>query len=110
MIETVQTINSAYSEKNILITGGTGFFGKVIIEKLLFSCSEVKTIFVLIRKKYGKSEEERFTSFKCDRIFSRVKASFPHRLEKLKLLTGNISSPLLGESIIFCHYLEQINH
>ena len=43
----------------ILITGGTGFMGKVLIEKILRTCSDVDTIYVLIRAKKGKEPWQR---------------------------------------------------
>jgi fatty acyl-CoA reductase len=43
----------------ILITGGTGFMGKVLIEKILRTCSDVDTIYVLIRAKKGKEPRHR---------------------------------------------------
>jgi alcohol-forming fatty acyl-CoA reductase len=46
-----------YSGKNVLVTGATGFCGKVLVEKLLRSCEGIGKIYVLIRKKKnGKSE------------------------------------------------------
>lgn len=42
-----------YQNKAIFLTGGTGFLGKIIMEKLLRSC-QVDTIYVLIRSKKGK--------------------------------------------------------
>jgi len=43
----------------ILITGGTGFMGKVLIEKILRTCTDVDTIYVLIRAKKGKEPCQR---------------------------------------------------
>jgi fatty acyl-CoA reductase len=37
----------------ILITGATGFMGKVLVEKLLRSCPDVATIYLLMRPKRG---------------------------------------------------------
>ena len=45
--------------RSILITGGTGFMGKVLIEKILRTCSDVDTIYVLIRAKKGKEPCQR---------------------------------------------------
>lgn len=42
-------IKKFYEGQNIFITGGTGFMGKVLIEKLLRSCPGIKNIYVLIR-------------------------------------------------------------
>ena len=43
----------------ILITGGTGFMGKVLLEKILRTCSDVDTIYLLIRAKKGKEPCQR---------------------------------------------------
>lgn len=52
-------IQSFYKGKNIFVTGGTGLMGKVLIEKLLYSCSDINKIYVLIRPKRGRSPETR---------------------------------------------------
>lgn len=43
-----------YCDSTILVTGGTGFLGKLLIEKLLRTCSDLRRIYVLIRPKKGK--------------------------------------------------------
>ena len=48
-----------YTNKSIFITGGTGFIGKVLIEKLLRSCYDLKTIYVLVRNKKGQNPQNR---------------------------------------------------
>lgn len=48
-----------YSGKNILITGGTGFMGKILIEKILRSCPNIASIFILVRNKKGKDVSQR---------------------------------------------------
>ena len=55
-------IDSYYNDKSVLISGSTGFCGKVLLEKLLFSLPQIKTIFILIRPRKGNSIEERFHS------------------------------------------------
>jgi alcohol-forming fatty acyl-CoA reductase len=47
------SIAEFYGGKNILITGATGFMGKVMVEKLLRDCEHVKCIYVLVRMKRG---------------------------------------------------------
>ncbi len=55
------------------MTGGTGFVGKVILEKMLYSLSNVKVL-VLIRGKKGSSVTERFRKEIVDsECFSRIK-------------------------------------
>lgn len=53
-------IREFYKDTTIFITGATGFLGKLIVEKLLRCCSELKHIYVLLREKKGKDKEKRF--------------------------------------------------
>ena len=41
------------------LTGGTGYFGKILIEKLLRIFPNTGTIYMLIRQKKGKDVNER---------------------------------------------------
>jgi len=52
-------IISFYKDKTIFITGASGFMGKVLLEKLLFSCSNLNKIYILIRNKKGRNIEAR---------------------------------------------------
>jgi fatty acyl-CoA reductase len=52
-------IGEFYRGRSVLVTGGTGFMGKVLIEKLLRSCPEINQIFVLVRTKPGGKIEDR---------------------------------------------------
>lgn len=54
-----QSIPEFFHGKSVLVTGGTGFLGKVLIEKLLRSCSDIREIYLLTRIKKGKGPEER---------------------------------------------------
>jgi len=49
-----------YQGKNVLITGTTGFLGKIVLEKMLRTIPGISKIFVLIRKKRGSPTLERF--------------------------------------------------
>ena len=55
-------IKEFFHDKCILITGATGFVGKYLLEKILFSC-QPKRIYVLIRKKKGVSSDDRIKTF-----------------------------------------------
>lgn len=54
-------IASWYNGRSVLITGGTGFMGKVLVEKLLRSCPGLKTIYLLIRPKKGQDPKQRIS-------------------------------------------------
>lgn len=42
-----------YRERSLMITGATGFMGKVLVEKLLRSCPGLDSIYLLMRPKGG---------------------------------------------------------
>lgn len=48
-----------YRNKNVFITGGTGFLGIALIEKILRSTPDVASVYLLMRPKKGKSIEQR---------------------------------------------------
>ena len=60
----LNSVQEFYKDKSIFITGGSGFMGKVLIEKLLYSCSDLKELIILMRPKRSKSAQERVEDFK----------------------------------------------
>lgn len=52
-------VENCLAGKNIFLTGGSGFIGKVLIEKILRTIPDVGKIFILLRKKKGKYPEDR---------------------------------------------------
>nr|AGP26039.1 fatty acyl reductase [Agrotis segetum]AID66648.1 fatty acyl reductase [Agrotis segetum] len=87
-----------YAGKSIFVTGGTGFLGKVFIEKLLYCCPDIDKIYMLIREKKNLSIDERMSKFLDDPLFSRLKEERPGDLEKIVLIPGDITAPNLGLS------------
>lgn len=53
-------IQEFYKDSTVFITGATGYLGKLILEKLLRCCPDLKHIYVLLREKKGKDREKRF--------------------------------------------------
>lgn len=58
-MDTIMRIPEFYKGKSVFITGFTGYIGKLVAEKLLYSCPEVDKIYVLIRSKKGLTVQER---------------------------------------------------
>ncbi|BES98847.1 Male sterility protein [Nesidiocoris tenuis] len=87
-----------YNGKSLFITGGTGLMGKVLIEKLLYACPGVDTIYFLVRPKRGKSIDLRTEEMLKMPMFSRLKKEFPERLTKLVPICGDVCTEGLGLS------------
>ncbi|XP_045086593.1 probable fatty acyl-CoA reductase 4 [Aegilops tauschii subsp. strangulata] len=49
-------------DKSVLITGSTGFLGKLFVEKILRVQPAVKKIYLLVRTSHGASAEQRVMS------------------------------------------------
>jgi fatty acyl-CoA reductase len=64
----------------ILVTGGTGFMGKVLIEKILRTCSDVDTIYILIRAKKGKQPCQR-----VDELFASPVSDLKEKVKRKEL-------------------------
>lgn len=60
-----------YAGKCVLITGATGFMGKVLVEKLLRSCPEVKALYLLVRPKAGQSMQQRVSEMMTCKVIAR---------------------------------------
>mmetsp|Transcript_6857 Transcript_6857/g.12463 ORF Transcript_6857/g.12463 Transcript_6857/m.12463 type:complete len:1134 (-) Transcript_6857:48-3449(-) len=97
------SIADVFSGKAIFVTGCTGFVGKVLLEKLLFSLPSLRTIYVLIRGKRGSSLEERFTKEILDTpCFDRLRSQrndFPQYIKaKVRPVEGDLLKEGLGLS------------
>lgn len=53
-------IQDFFRGAHVFVTGGTGFIGKLLTEKLVRSMPHLGQIYLLIRDKRGKSAQQRF--------------------------------------------------
>lgn len=90
-------IQEFYRERSIFITGGTGFIGKVLCEKLLRSCPDIGNIYLLMRKRGEKSAQQRLQEeLLKSPVFTLNNNDL--KLEKLIAVDGDMSLPGLGLS------------
>jgi fatty acyl-CoA reductase len=117
------TIVDYYKNKCVFITGSTGFIGKLLIEKLLSTCPDIKTIYCLIREKNCISPEQRLNEIisckVCRRkikprhdvlghvskiikwttkkkVFDSLRKKYPNFHKKLSVIGGQILDDGLG--------------
>lgn len=63
-----QTVKSFYKDKNIFLTGASGFVGVAYIEKVLRSMPNVGNIFVLLRPRKQQGIQERLEIMKNNSV------------------------------------------
>ncbi|XP_046473320.1 fatty acyl-CoA reductase wat-like isoform X1 [Neodiprion pinetum] len=91
-------IQEFYAGESILITGGTGFIGKILTAKLLRSCRNIGTIYLLVRPKKGKTSQERIEALFENSVFHVLRAECPQFANNVVGLAGDVESSELGLS------------
>ncbi|XP_034296307.1 fatty acyl-CoA reductase 1-like [Pantherophis guttatus] len=98
MKDPMSLVGAYYGGKSVLVTGATGFMGKVLVEKLLWSCHDVKTIYVCVRPKAGRSIQTRVENLMKCKVFDRVREEWPNFHEKIKPISAEFTKPNLAIS------------
>ncbi|XP_023288183.1 fatty acyl-CoA reductase wat [Orussus abietinus] len=94
----VSEIAEFFAGCNVLVTGGSGFLGELLIEKLLRSCTGIKNLYMLLRSKKGKSPEVRFKELFDNVLFDRLKKEQPNFVQKVIIVEGDVGEESLGLS------------
>ncbi|XP_039308147.1 fatty acyl-CoA reductase 1-like [Solenopsis invicta] len=72
-----------FARSNILITGGSGFLGILLIEKLLRCCPDIGKMYLFMRTKKDKSPERRLKDQFDDIVYERLKKEQPNFSTKI---------------------------
>ncbi|CAH1721746.1 fatty acyl-CoA reductase wat-like isoform X1 [Aphis gossypii] len=89
-------IQKCFRGSSILITGGTGFVGKVLIEKLLRSCRDLNTIYLVVRPLNGQNPNERVKEMFTSPFFDRMKMENPTYRSQVVVVKGDCFQPNIG--------------
>ncbi|XP_072382157.1 fatty acyl-CoA reductase wat-like [Diabrotica undecimpunctata] len=92
------SIQKFYKNTNVFITGGTGFMGKILIERLLRS-TQIETLYLLVRNKKGKNIHVRIDELFDDVVFDRLKKECPKFRHKVEAISGDCTQSGLGLNI-----------
>lgn len=87
-----------YAGKTLMITGSTGFIGKVMLEKLLRCCPNIKKVFLLIRPKSGQKAAARIDEIVTSMLFDKVRQTQPDFQSKLVAIESDLMEPDLALS------------
>uniref|UniRef100_A0A286XKY0 Fatty acyl-CoA reductase n=1 Tax=Cavia porcellus TaxID=10141 RepID=A0A286XKY0_CAVPO len=92
------SIPEYYEGKNVLLTGATGFLGKVLLEKLLRSCPKVNSVYVLVRQKAGQTSQEQMEEILSSKLFDRLRDENPDFREKIAAINSELTHSKLALS------------
>ncbi|KAK3913601.1 Fatty acyl-CoA reductase 1 [Frankliniella fusca] len=61
-------VASFFAGRSVLITGATGFMGKVLVEKLVRECPGLDTVYALVRHKRGRTPADRINEYVTSQV------------------------------------------
>ncbi|KAK0176486.1 hypothetical protein PV328_000617 [Microctonus aethiopoides] len=91
-IEKISEITEFYDGCNVLLTGASGFVGKLLIDKLLRSCTKIQKLYIILRGKKGKSPDERYKELFDDLVYDRLKREQPNFQSKVFMIEGELDN------------------
>jgi 1-acyl-sn-glycerol-3-phosphate acyltransferase len=92
---------SALSGRSLLLTGSTGFIGKVTLAMLLDRHPSVGRLYVLVRSRQGREPEQRFLDILGSPAFTRLQRRHGKNLERfvrerVEVVAGDVTEPGFG--------------
>jgi len=105
-----------FTGKTILVTGATGYLGKVLLERILWQLPQVRRV-VLLMRPHSANNPEVAVSLRAEQaifsssIFNRLRARHGELFDafirdKIQAVAGDLSSPDLG---LAAHSLEMVS-
>ncbi|XP_050558216.1 putative fatty acyl-CoA reductase CG5065 isoform X19 [Spodoptera frugiperda] len=98
-----------FAGREVLITGATGFMGKVLVERLLWTCPDIARLHLLMRHKKDCAPDKRLALLKQSQVFDVVREQCPQQLDKLCVLPGDVTKPGFGLDQVALHQLNQVS-
>ena len=102
-MEVLKVVNQAFSNKTILVTGATGFVGKVLLEKILRDVPDCAKIILLMRgsREHPKAAERFKHDVLTSKLFEPLRAALGERFaeviaSKVECVAGEITEPYFG--------------
>uniref|UniRef100_A0A1I7ZTN2 Fatty acyl-CoA reductase n=1 Tax=Steinernema glaseri TaxID=37863 RepID=A0A1I7ZTN2_9BILA len=95
-MESRRRVADTFTGRSIFVTGFTGFLGKVLVEKLLWSFPDIKNVFVLVRDRRGVAPKERVQKLLESPIYNRLRLRDSSIFQKIVPLSGNLMEEELG--------------
>ncbi|KAJ8707574.1 hypothetical protein PYW07_011251 [Mythimna separata] len=88
-------VQQFYRNAAVLLTGGSGFLGKQLVEKLFRSC-EIKKIYLLLRPKKGKTIQQRLAYILKDPLYDTLREKKPDFAARIEPIEGDMCQLKLG--------------
>ncbi|CAH1406258.1 unnamed protein product [Nezara viridula] len=92
------SIPEYFAGQSIFITGGTGLMGKLLLEKILRCCPDIRTIYLLIRPKKFGTIQQRWEEIMTLPLFDILRETNRDSFSKVHLVRGDIAEENLGIS------------
>ncbi|XP_037888831.1 putative fatty acyl-CoA reductase CG5065 isoform X1 [Glossina fuscipes] len=102
------SVTRYYVGQEIFITGGSGFIGKALIEKIMRSFPQFSKIYVLMRNKGGKTADQRLRILLKDPVFNRAQEEQPESFKNIFAIAGDCKELGLGISPVDRKRIENV--